>query len=80
MYIEKRISKADGLKSEHCALIAHAASRFKSDVFIIKGNKKVNAKSIMGLLSLNIKNNDLVFVNTSGDDEKLAMEKILTLL
>ncbi|MDR0696692.1 MAG: HPr family phosphocarrier protein [Christensenellaceae bacterium] len=80
MYKEKLITKVEGLKSEHCALIAHAASRFKSDISIIKGNKKVNAKSIMGLLSLNIKNKDLVFINISGDDEVIAMDEILGLL
>ncbi|MDR3186593.1 MAG: HPr family phosphocarrier protein [Christensenellaceae bacterium] len=80
MYTEKTISKPDGLKTADCAIIAQVAGRFSCDIFLIKGNKKVNAKSIMGLISLNIKVGDLVFVSTSGNDESLANERILSLL
>ncbi|MDR2266860.1 MAG: HPr family phosphocarrier protein [Christensenellaceae bacterium] len=80
MYTEKKITKANGLIPEHCAVIAQAAGRFNSEISIIKGNKKVNAKSIMGLISLNIKKDDRVFLSINGDDEKEALEKLLVLL
>lgn len=80
MLKEFKITKKNGIKADDCATIAQATGKFSSDVFIIKGNKKVNAKSIMGLISLNIKQNDIIFVKTEGDDEVFAMKKIEDLL
>ncbi|HHU42760.1 MAG: HPr family phosphocarrier protein [Bacillota bacterium] len=80
MLKEKSISKKNGIKAEDSAVIAQAASRFKSDIYIIKGNKKVNAKSLMGLLSLNMKFGESVYISAEGPDEKEACEKLIDLL
>lgn len=80
MLKEKTITKETGLKAEDCTVLAQAASRFKSDVFLIRGNKKVNAKSVMGLISLNIKPGDVVYLSISGQDEETAMTRLFSLL
>lgn len=80
MLREIQITKKYGIKADDCAIIAQATGRFASDVFIIKGNKRVNAKSIMGIISLNIKCGDVVFVKTEGDDEEMAINKVESLL
>lgn len=80
MIREKKILKENGLKPEDCAVIAQAAGKFKSGVFIIKASKKVNAKSIMGLLSLNMKKGDSIYLSVTGEDEKLALETLYALL
>lgn len=80
MLKETRITKQNGLKAEDCAVIAQAAGRFKSDAYIIKDNKKVNAKSVMGLISINMKKDELVYLSVSGEDEKAAAEQLFHLL
>lgn len=80
MLKEKTITIKNGIKAEDSAVIAQAASRYKSDVYLIKGNKKVNAKSLMGLLSLNMKYGESVYISTEGPDEKEACHKLIDLL
>ncbi|MFI3229779.1 MAG: HPr family phosphocarrier protein [Bacillota bacterium] len=80
MIKEKKISKEFGLKAPDCATIAQTASKFKSAVFVVKENKKVNAKSIMGLISLNMKCGDSIFLSISGVDEDAAFSEIYNLL
>ena len=80
MLKEKIIDKVNGIKAEDSAVIAQVASKYKSDVYIIKGNKKVNAKSLMGLLSLNMKYKESVFISAEGCDEMEVTKKIFDLL
>ncbi|MFA5449444.1 MAG: DNA-binding protein WhiA, partial [Clostridia bacterium] len=79
MLKEKIITAPRGIRAEDCAVIAQAASRYISDIFVIAAQKKVNAKSIMGLISLNMKKDDVVYLSVSGDDEKAAFEHINSL-
>ncbi len=80
MLEEKTITKKQGIQAEDCAVIAQVASKYESSIFIIKGNKKVNAKSIMGLLSLNMKHGENVYVSTEGNDEQEACQEVCALL
>ncbi len=69
MIKEIKITRPNGLQTNECAQLAHLVSRIKGDVFIIKDNKRVNGKSIMGLLSLNMKYNDIIHINFTDEDE-----------
>ncbi len=80
MLKEKKITKEFGLKATDCAIIAQASSKYTSAVYVIKSNKKVNAKSIMGLISLNMKCGDTIFLSVSGTDEAIAFKDIFNLL
>lgn len=76
----KKITRPNGLKAEDCAVFAQAASKYLSSVQIIKDNITVNAKSIMGLISLNIKKDDYVYLAVQGEDERSAFEALYDLL
>ena len=76
LYKELTINNPEGLKSRPAALFVQVASRFESQILIERGNKKVNAKSIMGVLSLGIKQGDSIFVLANGRDEKDAVAAI----
>ena len=65
-----------GLQARHAALFVQEANRFASDVFLEKNGKKVNAKSIMGLMSLAVSTGTEVTLIAEGDDEKEALEKL----
>ncbi|MBO9129922.1 HPr family phosphocarrier protein [Bacillus sp. 165] len=63
-----------GLQARPAALFVQEANRFQSDVFIERDGKKVNAKSIMGLMSLAVGANATVTIITEGADEQEALE------
>jgi catabolite repression HPr-like protein len=56
------------------------ASKFESKIYLETETKRVNAKSIMGMMSLNLANGDLLTVSAEGGDEESAMEEILSAL
>lgn len=65
-----------GLQARPAALFVQEATRFKSEVFIEKDNKKVNAKSIMGLMSLALSSGTVINLIVDGGDEEEAMEAL----
>ncbi|WP_042476544.1 HPr family phosphocarrier protein [Bacillus ndiopicus] len=62
-----------GLQARQAALFVQQANRYKSDVFLEKDNKKVNAKSIMGIMSLAIARGTQVTLIAAGDDAEKAV-------
>nr|WP_204486622.1 HPr family phosphocarrier protein [Caldicoprobacter guelmensis] len=69
-----------GLQARPAALFVQVASRFVSRIWVVKGLKKVNAKSIMGVMSLGIKQGDEVTIIVEGEDESKAMSAIQRLI
>lgn len=65
-----------GLEARPVALLVQVASRYESSVFVECEDKKVNAKSIMGMMSLGIAAGEEVTVTASGKDEEEAIENI----
>ncbi len=76
LYKEMKIAKEEGLKSKLASLFVQTASRFESQILIECGNKKVNAKSIMGVLSLGIPCGGSIYVLANGKDEKAALSAL----
>lgn len=66
-----------GLQARPAALFVQEANRFQSDVFIEKDGKKVNAKSIMGLMSLAVSANSAITIVTEGSDEVEALDALV---
>ena len=60
------------------ALLVQEASQYASKVYIQVGEKNVNAKSIMGMMSLSLAGGDQITVVTDGEDEQKAAEGIKT--
>ena len=52
------IENLEGLQSRTAALLVQVAGKFASTIWIEQGSKRVNAKSIMGVLSLRLKRGD----------------------
>lgn len=76
--IEKsiKIQLNGGLEARPIAMLVQVASQYESSVYIEAEGKKVNAKSIMGMMSLALGNGEAVTVITNGDDEQEAMKNI----
>ena len=58
------------------AEIVQTASQFESKIFLISGNKKINAKSIMGMMSLVLSSGSKVVIDATGDDEEKAVAEL----
>jgi phosphotransferase system HPr (HPr) family protein len=72
---------ASGLEARPVALFVQAASQFQSNIYVSVQNKKVNAKSIMGMMSLGVLEGESILITAEGEDEEeavVALEKYLT--
>ncbi|GIN85384.1 HPr-like protein Crh [Heyndrickxia sporothermodurans] len=65
-----------GLQARPAALFVQEANRFSSEIFLEKEGKKVNAKSIMGLMSLAAGAGSLITLSAVGHDEEAAVEEL----
>ena len=71
-----RIKLETGLEARPVAMLVQVASQFESTVYINVDDRKVNAKSIMGMMSLGLAADEEVTVVTEGKDEEAAVEAI----
>lgn len=69
-----------GLQARPAALFVQEANRFSSDVFLEKDGKKVNAKSIMGLMSLAVSSGTQITLIVEGKDEEEALETLASFI
>ena len=67
-----------GFDGRPIALLVQKASQYASKVYIQIGEKNINAKSIMGMMSLSLTDGEQITVVTEGEDEKKAAEGIRT--
>jgi catabolite repression HPr-like protein len=76
--VEKQVEVTlkTGLQARPAALFVQEANRFTSDIYIEKNGKKVNAKSIMGLMSLAISSGSVIKLIAEGPDENEALETL----
>lgn len=65
-----------GLEARPVALLVQVASQYESSIYVEYNEKKVNAKSIMGMMSLALAAGEEVTVFADGVDEQQAMENI----
>ena len=76
IYKEMTIANPSGLKSRVAANFVQVAGKYESQILIEGENKKINAKSIMGVLSLGIKQGEQIYVIANGKDEAEAIEAL----
>lgn len=65
-----------GLEARPVALLVQVASQYESNIYVECEDKKVNAKSIMGMMSLGLAAGEEVVVTANGTDEEKAIENI----
>lgn len=66
----------EGLEARLVALLVQVASQYGSEIYVESDNKKVNAKSIMGMMTLGLFAGETVTVSADGEDEEEAMANI----
>lgn len=71
-----QIQLVNGLEARPVAVLVQKASMFDSKIYIEAEGKKVNAKSIMGMMSLGLNTGEQVTVIAEGEDEAAAVENL----
>jgi phosphocarrier protein HPr len=74
------ITNPTGLHARPAALFVQTAAKFSSHIWLSRNEKKVNAKSIMGLMSLAVPRGAMVTIGAEGEDEDLALAELLVLI
>ena len=69
-----------GLHARASAKLTQLASGFKCEVMLSRGNRRVNAKSIMGVMMLAAAKGTTINIETNGADETEAMQALLALI
>jgi phosphocarrier protein len=69
-----------GLHARASAKLTQIANQFESDIWLEKNDKKVNAKSIMGVMMLAASQGSNITITTEGPDEKEALNSIVALI
>ena len=71
-----QIKLEEGLEARPVAMLVQVASQVESTVYINSEDRKVNAKSIMGMMSLGLASGEEVTVVADGNDEDTAVVEI----
>lgn len=69
-----------GLHARPSAKLTQIASGFKSQVFMTRNGRRINAKSIMGVMMLAAAKGSLITLETDGEDEVAAMDALAELI
>ena len=70
------IKLQNGLEARPVAMLVQVASKYDSSIYLESAGKKVNAKSIMGMMSLGLDSGETVTVTADGNDEVAAVNEI----
>ena len=68
-----KIELPSGLDARPVALLVQVASQYESSIYVENGNKRINAKSIMGMMTLGLSAGETITVSVDGADEEKAM-------
>ena len=71
-----KVQLDNGLEARPVAVFVQVASQYESSVYVEVDGKKVNAKSIMGMMSLGLDNGETLTVVADGSDESAAVAHI----
>ncbi len=68
-----------GIHARPAALLVQIASKFTSDIFLIKNGQRINGKSIMSVMALAAEYDSEITIGAIGEDEVQAVDKIAQL-
>ena len=77
---ETEIINKLGLHARASAKLTQLAGKYQSEVWMAKGPRRINAKSIMGVMMLAAGKGSTVTLETDGADEQEAMDALLALI
>ena len=69
-----------GLHARASAKLTQVAGKFSADVWLTRNGRRVNAKSIMGVMMLAAAKGSTVLIETDGADEREAMQALESLV
>ena len=70
------VEMPDGLEARPAAMLVQVASQYDSRIYLESGSKRVNAKSIMGMMTLGLIAGQSITVEADGADEDQAVSEI----
>lgn len=74
------VQNETGLHARPASLFVKEASKYSSDVKVIKDGQEYNAKSIMGILSMGAAKGDVLTIQAEGQDEEEAVKNLVDLV
>jgi len=78
--VEVQVNHPSGLHARPAARFVEEAKRFAADIRLCVGERSVDAKSILGVLSLGVRHGTLVRLTASGPDAAAALEALARLV
>ena len=75
----KKVITIEGQNSSEAkpvAMLVQVASQYESTIYLETGSKRVNAKSIMGMMTLGLDSGEEIMLSANGEDEEAAMSSI----
>ena len=81
MFTKEIVVRCDsGLHNKQVTYFVQKANEFESSLWVESGNRKMNAKSLLGIMSLSIVTGATVILSAQGSDEGAAVEALEALL
>lgn len=81
MYVrEVTVENSVGLYARPATYFIQKANEFKSSIWVEKEERRVNAKSLLGILSLGIAGNTTIKIIADGEDEKEAVDQLVKMI
>ena len=77
---EVTVNNQVGLYARPATFLIQKANEFRSTIMVEKENRKVNAKSLLGVLSLGITKGTVINISAEGSDEEEAVNALCTLV
>lgn len=77
---EITILNATGLHARPASMFVQEAGKYKSQINLIKGEKKINAKSIMGIMAGGLSKGTVITIEAEGEDEVAAVDALVGLI
>lgn len=72
-----KVSNPLGLHARPSAMLVQTASKFKSDIWISKDGREVNAKSMLGVMTLAAEMGSTLVIRANGPDEDKAIDALI---
>lgn len=77
---EVKITNTIGLHARPATFFIQKANTYKSSIWVEKDDRKVNAKSLLGVLSLGIAKGMTITLTADGQDEEIAVDGLCKLI
>jgi phosphocarrier protein HPr len=77
--IDVEVVNRAGIHTRPAASIVKTAARYRSEVYLVRDGFAINAKSIIGVMTLAAEQGSVLTIRTDGEDEELASKAIITL-